>query len=243
MYTAAEYCDMLILYGECGSNANETARQYVIRYPERRHPNHVVILNLINRTRETGNLLHAVRINGGCGNQNRVTILEEEGILNSVRENPTLGIRSLSSMHERSYTSVQRILKRNNLHAYHYLRVQNLGQRDFERRLTYCTRTMEKIENDPQYFSNILFTDECTFTRDGIFNSHNLHRYSEENPHATFPTRSSQTRFNINLWCGIVGGHLVRNNFVDFCFLFFQLNKILMFAKLTSLLSVRHIFK
>jgi hypothetical protein len=35
MYTAAEYAEMLIIYGECRRNALEDAREYAIRYP---HP-------------------------------------------------------------------------------------------------------------------------------------------------------------------------------------------------------------
>jgi hypothetical protein len=35
MYTAAEYAEMLILYGECWRNAREDAREYAIRFPRR----------------------------------------------------------------------------------------------------------------------------------------------------------------------------------------------------------------
>jgi hypothetical protein len=35
MYTAAEYAEMLILYGLCGRNAREDAREYAIRFPRR----------------------------------------------------------------------------------------------------------------------------------------------------------------------------------------------------------------
>jgi hypothetical protein len=38
MYTAAEYAEMLIIYGECRRNAREDAREYAIRFP-RRLPN------------------------------------------------------------------------------------------------------------------------------------------------------------------------------------------------------------
>jgi hypothetical protein len=31
-YTAAEYAEMLILYGECGRNAREDAREYAKRF-------------------------------------------------------------------------------------------------------------------------------------------------------------------------------------------------------------------
>ncbi|GBO13740.1 hypothetical protein AVEN_186581-1 [Araneus ventricosus] len=47
-----------------------------------------------------------------------------------------------------------------------------------------------------------------TFTQEGMFNSHNFHLWSEENPHAT-RTRAAQEWFSVNVWDGIVGDHLV----------------------------------
>jgi hypothetical protein len=35
MYTAAEYAEILIIYGECSRNAREDAREYAIRFPRR----------------------------------------------------------------------------------------------------------------------------------------------------------------------------------------------------------------
>jgi hypothetical protein len=41
MYTATEYAEMLIIYGECRRNAREDAREYAIRFPRRLpHPNY-----------------------------------------------------------------------------------------------------------------------------------------------------------------------------------------------------------
>ena len=36
----------------------------------------------------------------------------------------------------------------------------------------------------PQFLSKILFTEEAGFTRDGIFNYHNIHVWCDVNPHA-----------------------------------------------------------
>jgi hypothetical protein len=58
MNTAAEYAEMLILFGECGRNAREDAREYVIRFPRRLpHPNYNVFLRLVDRARGTGSLV------------------------------------------------------------------------------------------------------------------------------------------------------------------------------------------
>jgi hypothetical protein len=58
MYTAAEYTEMLIIYGECWRNAREDAREYAIRFPRRLpHPNYNVFLRLVYRARDTGSLV------------------------------------------------------------------------------------------------------------------------------------------------------------------------------------------
>jgi hypothetical protein len=51
MFTAAEYYDMLIVYGACGENAYAAVEGYAARFPAN------VFLRLVNRARNTGNLL------------------------------------------------------------------------------------------------------------------------------------------------------------------------------------------
>ncbi|GBN42496.1 hypothetical protein AVEN_156621-1 [Araneus ventricosus] len=53
-----------------------------------------------------------------------------------------------------------------------------------------------------------MVTDDSTFTREGMLNSHNFHVWSEENPHAT-RTHSAPERFSVNVLPSIVGDHLV----------------------------------
>jgi hypothetical protein len=58
MYTAAEYAEMLIIYGDCRRNAREDAREYAIRFPRRLpYPNNNVFLRLVYRARDTGSLV------------------------------------------------------------------------------------------------------------------------------------------------------------------------------------------
>jgi len=53
-----------------------------------------------------------------------------------------------------------------------------------------------------------LFTDEAMFTRDGIFNFHNVHMWAHANPH-TIREAKHQTTFSINVWAGNGGGRLI----------------------------------
>jgi hypothetical protein len=58
MYTAAEYAEMLIIYGECRRIAREDAREYAIRFSRcLPHPNYNVFLRLVYCPRDTGSLV------------------------------------------------------------------------------------------------------------------------------------------------------------------------------------------
>ena len=56
--------------------------------------------------------------------------------------------------------------------------------------------------------SLVLFTDEFTFTRNGILNLRNMHVWADENPHAQV-VQSHQHRFSINIWAGIIADHII----------------------------------
>jgi hypothetical protein len=68
----------------------------------------------------------------------------------------------------------------------------------------HATLCLQKIDEEPNFLSIVLTTDEAGFTRDGVFNAHNTHIWSEENLHQ-IRERGFQQRFSINMWAGIIG--------------------------------------
>ncbi|GFW35264.1 uncharacterized protein TNCV_3004221 [Trichonephila clavipes] len=58
------------------------------------------------------------------------------------------------------------------------------------------------------FAASVLFTDETSFSREGIFNTHNSHSWAAANPHVT-RTRAAQDRFLVNVGAGILGDHLI----------------------------------
>jgi hypothetical protein len=38
MFTASEYFDMLVLYGQCDESATVAIQEYAVRFPNRKHP-------------------------------------------------------------------------------------------------------------------------------------------------------------------------------------------------------------
>ncbi|GBM26571.1 hypothetical protein AVEN_1175-1 [Araneus ventricosus] len=54
LFSKNEYCEMILLYGECGRKARLAARLYQQRFPAGPHPSHITILEVVKRKRETG---------------------------------------------------------------------------------------------------------------------------------------------------------------------------------------------
>lgn len=86
-------------------------------------------------------------------------------------------------------------LHEHGLHLYHVQIVQHLQPEDCDRHRQFCNW----INNNGSVVSRILFTDEATFTRDGINNTHSSHVWSDENPQATVDT-DFQHKFSVNTW-------------------------------------------
>lgn len=94
--------------------------------------------------------------------------------------------------------------KMQGLHPFHYQRVQDLRDEDFPARLEFC----RWILDHPNASRKILWSDEATFSRGKVFNSHNTHFWSHENPRVVRRT-NYQHRFSFNLWAGMIEDKLI----------------------------------
>jgi hypothetical protein len=61
---------------------------------------------------------------------------------------------------------------------------------------------------NPNFARNILFTEECSFSREGMYNTHNWHLWADENPNI-IGVRGFQEKFSTNVWAGIIDDRLV----------------------------------
>ena len=135
-YSAAEYTEMVIIYGEAGRNANLAARMYAERFPNReRQPDRHVILRCVQRCRERGSVLHFQQ---DRGRQMQVRVQDEERILRAFEEDPGTSVRRAARALGLSRDVVHHTLRRNGLHPYHHQRVQQIFARDAEQRIYFC---------------------------------------------------------------------------------------------------------
>lgn len=205
-YTSQEYFDMLMALGECHGQQYPAARRYAELYPNRRHPSGNVILAAAQRLYDTGSVLPNKHDTGRDRDVRNVR--NTERVVRAFEDNPETSIRVVAREHDLSYATVQKILKEEKLHAFHYTRVQHLRPADYPARQTFCENFLRNVDQDPRYSSRVLFSDESLFTQEGIFNVHNMHFWSEENPRVT-RLRNFQTRWKINVWTGIMGTEIL----------------------------------
>lgn len=209
-YTLSEYAEMHYFYGVAQGNGHEAARLYQDQLQRRggrqpdRYPDHRVFIN-------THNTLMAGRIPGRNNPQEGIPRADpdrKEQVLEEVSRNPSTSTRAMARTLGIPRSSIQDILHEEGYHAFHVQRVQALLSTDYQARIDFCQTMLRKEQEDPGFFNKILWTDESRFERTGIFNIHNYHVWSIENPHAMRES-TFQHRFSVNMWSGILNGELI----------------------------------
>ena len=89
-----------------------------------------------------------------------------------------------------------------------FKRVQGLEPADYQARVNFTTWFLHQTAVHPEFCAHVVFTDECTFSGEGILNIHNYHVRANGSPCA-IRSRSYQRRFAVNIWVGIVHDHLI----------------------------------
>lgn len=204
-YSNAEYADIHFVYGFANGNSREAAREYARRYPNRRQPHHSTFVNVHMHFRQHG---FGSQRGPERGIQRRVNGLRQRQILRTFNENNTLSIRRAARQTNIPRNTIFRTLKNNHYRAYHLNPVQALHPGDEDRRLEFCRFLNQNLNQDNDFFSKILWSDESCFTRRGVVNFHNLRVWSTENPHAV-RARNFQMEFSVNVWMGIVENNVL----------------------------------
>lgn len=205
-YSISEYADMHFVYGAAEGNARLAERIYAQRFPHRQHPGHKVFIAVHNRLRETGNL---TRNMPGAGRPRSVrTVAFEEAVLQHVEDNPSTSTRAIANTMNANKTTVWSVLHEQLLHPFKVERVQALEPGDYPLRAECARWFLDKEVESPNFLRRVLFTDESSFTREGVVNVKNKHVWAQENPHEILQN-NYQVKFSVNVWAGIVNDTLI----------------------------------
>lgn len=209
MFTPDERADMLECYLSCNKSPVLALRNYVTKFPQRRHPEKKVFERIYQYFRRNQSLLpRKERGRNVLNDENQLDILLyfEEFSETSTRQ-ATLDLNF-------KRTTIQTCLKLNGWKPYKYLPVQKLEEGDYNRRLEFCSILMDRhfAEN---IFRKIVWTDESIFTTaTKIYNRKNLHYWSNKNEKKIIEVKT-QGRKSVKVWCAILRSRILGPIFYD----------------------------
>lgn len=209
-YSNEDYLNLLIIYGECDKVLTRTCDMFALRYPDKPKPSRDTLNRLIENCKNFGSFKPK---------QERVKpITNDEGneitILAYFRVYPNASLRDAEREIGLPKSSIANILHKHNFKPYSIHLVQNLKQTDFQRRINFCEFILIKNQEDENFLKNIIWSDESKFTKNGLFNRHNSHYWSDTNPHCV-RERGFQTSWQFNVFCAVRNNSIVMLKFYD----------------------------
>lgn len=209
-FSREELIDMTYALGAGDRNALLASKIYAQQYPQRRHPHATAFERLKERFERTGHIDYEKheRDRPATNDENKLIVAL------SVVEDPHKSSRQLGKELPFSASSVLRMLRSDHFHPYHIQLQQELDPQDYERRVIFCQWAQNMIQQQPQFFEYVMFSDEATFHRNGCVNRHNFHYYDTSNPFFTREV-NYQHRWSLNVWAGIIGNHIIGPYFFD----------------------------
>lgn len=206
-FTNEEKAHMILALGAADGNKRKAAQIYQEWHPgDRVSPN--TVLNVYNTLRQTGTFRKKRRQNETVNED------QEADVLAFMAANPHASVRDVSGQVTASKSTVWRILSKANMHPYHVQLHQRLEPRDLQSRLEFANWILIKCDEDKDFLSNVLWTDEANFCRNGHVNLHNAHYWSATNPHWLLQSRH-QYQWSFSVWCGIFDGRIIGPVFFD----------------------------
>lgn len=229
MFTNREYADMVFVYGVADGNALLARDIYHDRFPQRRIPNARTFQNTFVRLGEIGNFNFREPA-APAGQRHHAQV--DDMILARFDADPTISVRKIARELHLSTWKVWSVVHSDGRHPFHYTPVQELEEGDPPRRIIFCRYLINTDAEDDMFLKRILWTDESKFDKNGITNFHNLHYWEHKgnNPHMKKQV-SSQRRFSVNVWAGVIGGtfigpHYLPNNLNGEHYLHFLQNNL-----------------
>ncbi|GFX77038.1 uncharacterized protein TNCV_1072381 [Trichonephila clavipes] len=145
----------------------------------------------------------------------------EDHVLCEFEKQPETSTRTVSAAANVSHMTVCRVLGTEGLRPYHAQHVHALKATDHQPQVGFSRCFLQRLAVQPYFAAHMLFTDECSFSREGIFNAHSAHNWTNTNPQAIHP-HSYKRCFIVNVWAGIFCDHLIGTYLLPRCLVYLQ---------------------
>lgn len=160
-------------------NAHQVIRDWH-QFSEALPPDVSTVIRLNAKFDETGSVADLPR--SGRARSARSTTREEE-VLRTFSQQPTTSLRQASSQLHTSRSTISRILDEHGFYPYRATLVHGLLEDDFDRRVEFCQKWLDKLHSSPRLADRVIWSDESLFKLNGHVNRHNSVYWSRSNPH------------------------------------------------------------
>lgn len=201
MLSLQEKIYVIQCYGIGEYSLREVVRMFNLKYP-----NSVLLkstaMRIIKKFLKTGSVQNIKKKKKIYDQDDAAAIIA----IDSVQENPKTSLRKRSSNINISKSQLQRIYKANNVRPFKPTFIHTLQQIDEGRRLDFCLSVGEKIIERYNFHHKIIFSDESTFTTNGVVSSQNCRFWADRNPNFKINCRNQYYK-NVNVWCAVSYDH------------------------------------
>lgn len=193
-----------------GSSYREVCEEFEQCFPDRPKPSHTTVMRTVSRFEDTGNVVYPRT----GSHPIREVPASDYAVVAAVEANPYASCRSIAAEVGRSHSQVHRRLRKYGYKSYKTHTAQELRDGDAERRYTYAMSVADKLEDNPNFLKNVLFTDEKTFSLHHAPNRQNQRQWAQKNPRSVYSSQS-QYPHKINVWAGILNQNILGPILID----------------------------
>lgn len=210
---------------QCYGLGEEHSYQGVIRKFLERWPNYSVsatgVKKVITKFMRTGSVLNVKKTKSDLNEEDNAAAALA---MDSVRRFPKLSLRRRAlEIGNISKSHLQQIYRTNKVKPFKAKLIHTLEENDESKRLDFCLWYGEQYLQNHNFGRSIIFSDESTFTTNGVVNSQNARYWSMENPNYRVNCRR-QYHKKVNVWCavsytGIIGPYFFERNMNQYSYL------------------------
>lgn len=197
--------ELVRLVGDNVLSARDAAREFNYRHPDRPAVSSSTVHRINQVFNETGSVSRHILKNR---NNPRREIRHNERILEYFHNNTNSSLRTASLDLNIPRENIRRCLVKNKIKPFKPKFLHTLELGDEERRMEFCLWAQGNYLENRNFLREILFSDEATFTTNGVVSSQNSRYWSAENPEWVINAKS-QYSHKINVWCGILDNRII----------------------------------
>lgn len=219
MLTLQQRIYLIQCYGTGEECYRVVIRKFNQKYPEVTISNSGA-KNMVTKFLKTGSVLNIKKSKKLFDEDDAASVLA----VHSAREAPRLSLRRRAIITGISKSHLQRIFKENKILPFKPQFRQTLENGDEAKRMDFCLEMGYRVLEDSNFHKRIMFSDESTFSTNGVVSSQHCRYWSETNPNFRITCRRQYFK-KVNVWCavsyhGIIGPYffdqnLNRNSYLD----------------------------